>query len=191
MPRNLTDLMESAVSAAPPENHHASDITRLAERRQRRRTTFVAGVAALALVAVAGGTFGLTRGHSTTPEPTAPYKYGQELDVNDAVPVSSLPGFRMLPWTQPSLQPLSEASNRVPTYTGVDASGRLLVTELRRQRRRAGARDGPALRRPRATGATAAGARLAHQWRERGSLGSPATGGCCGPRPACRVPRRA
>ena len=33
MPRNLTDLMEAAVSTAPPEPHHASDITRLAERQ--------------------------------------------------------------------------------------------------------------------------------------------------------------
>jgi len=51
MPRNLIDLMEAAVSAAPPEPHHASDITHLAERRQRRRTTFVAGIAAGALIA--------------------------------------------------------------------------------------------------------------------------------------------
>ena len=76
MPRNLTDLMEAAVSTAPPEPHQAADITRLAERRQRRRTTFVAGAAALAVVAVAGGAFGLTRGQGTTPEPAAPFKYG-------------------------------------------------------------------------------------------------------------------
>ncbi len=131
MPRNLTDLMEAAVSAAPPEKHHASEITHLAERRQRRRTTaFVAGAAALAVVAVVGGAFGLTRGHSSTPEPAAPYKYGQELDVKDAVAATSLRGFRVLPWTQPSVQHPGTGV-ALPTYTGVDASGRLIVATYR------------------------------------------------------------
>lgn len=126
MPRNLTDLMEAAVSAAPPETHHASDITRLAARHQRRRTTFVAGAAALAVIAVGGGAFGLTRGQDSTPEPAAPYKYGQELDAKDAVAATSVRGFRVLPWTQPSVQNLSSGIV-LPNYTGVDASGRLIV----------------------------------------------------------------
>ncbi len=67
MPRNLTDLMEAAVSTAPPEPHHAADITRLAERRQRRRTTGIAGLAALAVVAAGGLGYGLTHDHATTP----------------------------------------------------------------------------------------------------------------------------
>ena len=128
MPRNLTDLMEAAVSAAPPETHHASDITRLAERAQRRRTTFVAGAAALAVIAVGGGAFGLTHGQDSTPEPAAPtFRHGVQIDVKDAVPASSLRGFRVLPWTQPSEQPLPGAINTLPTYVGVDDSGRLLV----------------------------------------------------------------
>ncbi len=130
MPRNLTDLMEAAVSAAPPENHHAADITHLAERRQRRRTTFVAGAAAFAVVAVAGGAFGLTRGHATSPEPAAPYKYGQQLDVKNAVAATSVKGFRVLPWTQPSVQDLGTGIV-LPTYTGLDASGRLIVETYR------------------------------------------------------------
>ncbi len=132
MPRNLTDLMEAAVSAAPPETHHAADITHLAERRQRRRTTFAAGAAALAVVAVAGGAFGLTRGgDDSTVEPTAPYQYGQELDVKDAVAATSVRGFRVLPWTQPSVQHLGGGSTSLPTYAGVDASGRLIVETYR------------------------------------------------------------
>jgi hypothetical protein len=127
MPRNLTDLMEAAVSTAPPEPHQAADITRLAERRQRRRTTFVAGAAALAVVAVAGGAFGLTRGQGTTPEPAAPFKYGEVLDLKDAVAATSVKGFRVLPWTQPSVQDLGGGSISLPTYTGIDASGRLIV----------------------------------------------------------------
>ena len=53
MPRDLTDLMERATTLAPPEPHAAADITRLAERRQRRRTTNIAIGSVLAVV-VAG-----------------------------------------------------------------------------------------------------------------------------------------
>lgn len=132
MPRNLTDLFEDAVRAAPPEPHLAGDITRLAERRQRRRTTFVAAGAALAVVAGAGGAFGLAQHHPSTPEPAAPtYLYGQQLDVRDAVAATSVPGFRVLPWTQPSVQHLGKGSVTLPTYAGVDASGRLIVETYR------------------------------------------------------------
>src|SRR6476660_1776020 len=100
MPRNLSDLFEDAVRAAPPETHFAADITHLAERRQRRRmTAFVAAGASLAVVAAVGLSYGLTHGRATTPEPAGPaYEYGQELDVKDAVAASSLPGFHVLPW---------------------------------------------------------------------------------------------
>jgi hypothetical protein len=132
MPRNLTDLFEDAVRTAPPEPHLAPDITRRAERSQRRRTTLVAGAVALTVVAVAGGGYGLTRGgHDSTPQPAAPYRYGEELDVKDAVAATSLPGFRVLPWTQPSLQHLGNGSVTLPTYAGIDASGRLIVKTYR------------------------------------------------------------
>jgi hypothetical protein len=129
MPRNLTDLFESAVSTAPPELHDARDITRLAERSQRRRTTaFVAAGASLAVVAAVGLGYGLTHGRATTPEPAGPaYRYGQELDVKDAVAASSLPGFQVLPWTQPSVANFGPGRISLPTYLSLDASGRLLV----------------------------------------------------------------
>jgi hypothetical protein len=91
MPRNLTDLMEAAVSAAPPEPHHASDIARLAERHQRRRTAFVAGATAVAGIAVAGGAFGLTRGRAATPEPADSFLHDQTVDASQAVAASSRP----------------------------------------------------------------------------------------------------
>src|SRR5690242_21495813 len=102
MSRNLTDLMEAAVSAAPPEPHHAADITQLAARRQLRRTAFVTAGAALAVVAVAGATIGLTQNHRSTPEPAAPvYLRNQTVDGSSAMPVNALPGYRGEPWTQP------------------------------------------------------------------------------------------
>ena len=128
MPRDLSDLMESAVSSAPPERHHAGDITRAAERAQRRRTTWVAAGAAAAVVVVAGVTVGLTQHHPSQPEPAGqPYLYNQTVDAGQAVSASSLPGYRLEPWTQPSLQQLKGQDGPIHTYTGVDAQGRLLV----------------------------------------------------------------
>ena len=105
------------------------------------------------MVAVAGGAFGLTRGgDDSTVEPTAPYQYGQELDVKDAVAATSVRGFRVLPWTQPSVQHLGGGSTSLPTYAGVDASGRLIVEPYRDAGHR-GARHGSAVRRPGQPGA--------------------------------------
>jgi hypothetical protein len=132
MPRTLNDLFEAAVSTAPPERHHAADITHLAERRQRRRTTFVAAAATLGVAVVAGVAVGITQHHPSKPEPAAPaFKYGQELDVNNVVAASSLPGIRELPWTQPSVQHLAGGGISLPNYAGIDASGRLLVQTYR------------------------------------------------------------
>jgi hypothetical protein len=128
MPRNLTDLMEAAVSTAPPEPHHASDITRLAERHRRRRTTFVAGATAVAVIAVAGGAFGLTRGHATAPEPATSLLHDQTVDASQAVPASSLPGYTAQPWTIRSVQRFQDNSAN-PTYQAVDSAGRLLVVD--------------------------------------------------------------
>jgi hypothetical protein len=128
MPRDLTDLMERAVASAPPEPHHASDITRLAQRHQRRRTSFVAGAATLAVVAAAGGAFGLTRSHATTPEPAQGFKLDQTVDLSQVVPASTLPGYTLLPWTIPSVQEFG-SGERVQTYHSVDAAGRLLVVD--------------------------------------------------------------
>lgn len=127
MPRNLTDLMEAAVSAAPPETHHAADITHLAERRQRRRTTFVAAGVALAVVAVAGVTAGVVHHSPTTPEPAAGYLHDQTIDASSAVPAASVPGYQLQPWTLPSVQDLGKDLAPVPTYSSVDADGRLVV----------------------------------------------------------------
>ena len=76
MPRDLSQLMENAVSTPPHEPHLAGDITRLAQRHQRRRTTFVAAGAALVVVAVAGVTVGLSGHQPSTPEPAARYSFG-------------------------------------------------------------------------------------------------------------------
>ena len=127
MPRNLTDLMDAAVSAAPPETHHAADITHLAERRQRRRTTFLAAGAALAVIAVAGVTAGVVQHSPTTPEPAAGYLHDQTVDAASAVPASTLPGYQREPWTVPSVQDPGHDLAPVPTYQDVDAEGRLIV----------------------------------------------------------------
>ena len=50
--------------------------------------------------------------------------------MKDAVPATSVTGFRVLPWTQPSVAHLSSGIT-LPTYTGVDASGRLIVETYR------------------------------------------------------------
>jgi hypothetical protein len=130
MPRNLTDLMESAVATTPPEPHHAADITRLAQRHQRRRTTFVAAGAALAVVAVAGGAFGLTRGHDTTPEPADTYRMNQHQKLSDAVLAATASGFRTLTYDAPSLRPAHGSNGAIPLYSDVDAQGRLLAIHV-------------------------------------------------------------
>jgi hypothetical protein len=131
MPRDLTDLMESAVASAPPESHHAADITRLAERHQRRRTTFVAGAAALALVAATGGVVALTRGGpDSTPEPVSGYRYDQKVALSAAVPASTLPGYRVVPYTLPSVQRFGHDFGPLPTYQQIDAQGRLIVEDF-------------------------------------------------------------
>ncbi len=128
MPRDLTDLMESATRSAPPEPHHAADITRLAERRHRRRTTGIAGLAALAVVAAGSLGYGLTRGRDSAPQPAERFKLGQTVDLSQAVPASSLPGYTLEPWTIPSVQRLPDGS-QLPTYQAVDSAGRLLVVD--------------------------------------------------------------
>jgi hypothetical protein len=140
MPRDLSDLMESAVSSAPPEKHLAGDITRAAEHSQRRRTTWVAAGAAAAVAVLAGVTIGLTQHHPSTPEPAhQPYLYDQTVDAGQAVAASSLPGYRLEPWTIPSVQPLGRGLLPSPTYHEVDQQGRLLVVRLTGQHDRAGA----------------------------------------------------
>ena len=130
MPRNLTDLMESAVASPPPEPHQAYDITRLAERRQRRRTTFVAGAAALVVVAAAGGAVALRGGgHGTTPEPARQLELDQTVDVSSAVSADSMPGYRQEPWTIPSVQNLGKGYKPLPTYRQIDSEGRLIVED--------------------------------------------------------------
>lgn len=131
MPRDLSELMEQAVSSAPPEKYHAGEITRAAERAQRRRTTWVAASAAAAVVIVAGVTVGLTQHHPTKPEPAhRPYLYGRTVDLSAAVPASSLPGYRDVPFSIPSVQRLGKQTYPNPTYREVDASGHLIVTRF-------------------------------------------------------------
>jgi hypothetical protein len=128
MPRNLTDLMETAVATAPPEPHHAADITRLAQRHQRRRTTLTAGAAALMVFAAGVAGYGVTRDQQSTLEPANRYQRDQTVDLSQAVPASSLPGYTLEPWTIPSVQHLG-AGDDLPTYQAVDATGRLLVVD--------------------------------------------------------------
>jgi hypothetical protein len=132
MPPDLTDLMERATSAAPPEPHDAADITRLAAHRQRRRTASIAGGVAFAVVVAGALGYDVTRGHDTAPEPTGPYKYDQTVDLSSAVPASSLPGYHLEPWTIPSVQHFGPSSSLgpLPTYSDIDAQGRLMVRDL-------------------------------------------------------------
>jgi len=127
MPRDLTDLMEAATRTAPPEPHAASDITRLAATRHRRRTTSIAAAASVAVIAAGLAGYGATRGHATTPEPAAPYKLDQTVDLSSAVPASTLPGYREEPWTLPSVQHLGPGLGPLPTYREIDSQGRLIV----------------------------------------------------------------
>jgi hypothetical protein len=130
MPRNLTDLMESAVATAPPEPHHAADIARLAQHHQRRRTRLTAAGAALAVVAASAGAVALTRGGpDSTPEPASHYLYNQTIDASDAVPASTLPGYRVVPYALPSVQRFGDGNGPLPTYQQVDAHGRLIVED--------------------------------------------------------------
>jgi hypothetical protein len=127
------------VASAPPEPHQANDITRLAQRHQRRRTTFVAAGAALAVVAVAGIGVGVTRGgHDASPEPAAPYKYGQQVSLSDAVPAASVPGFHEIHYSvnavdrQLQTRQMEQQGIINPAYaeyTDVDATGRLIVEQ--------------------------------------------------------------
>lgn len=151
MPSNLSDLMERATSFAPPEPHDAADITRLAARAHRRRTTgVVAGVAAVMVAGVAG--FGLTRGHDTTPEPADPYLYGQQVKLSDAVPVRSIAGYRELHY---GIAPRDETqgTGRFAEYTHIDPSGR--VTVLQHAERGTGPVDGLVLSGPDSTTSSA------------------------------------
>jgi len=127
MPRDLTDLMEAATSSAPPETHLAGDITRLAQHRQRRRTTWVAAGAAAALAVVAGVTVGLTLEHPSRPEPAAPIRTDQRVSARDAVAASSVAGYRELHYAVPATAG-GVSDGPAVTYTDLDASGRLVVT---------------------------------------------------------------
>ena len=138
MPRNLTDLMATAVSAAPPEKHHAGDITHLAERQQRRRTAMVAGGAALAVVAVAGGAFGLNRNHPTTPEPVAPpvlLNQHQKVDATRCRSVAAS-GFGSLDVRRPVGAAGPGGVRADSLWASVDQHGRLLAVRLSRSRPR-------------------------------------------------------
>jgi len=129
MPRDLTDLMESATRAAPPETHPAADITRLAARRHRRRTTSIAVAASVAVIAAGTAGYGLTRGNGgSTPEPAAPLKLDQNVDLSQVVPADSLPDYTLQPWTIRSVQRFPDGT-RIPTYQAVDSAGRLLVVD--------------------------------------------------------------
>ncbi|HEX4688030.1 MAG TPA: hypothetical protein VH228_14720, partial [Nocardioides sp.] len=132
MPRDLTDLMERATTAPPPEPHDAATITHLAARQQRRRTTSI--VAGLAVGLVAAGTlgYGVSRHDDTQPEPVGRFKYDQTVDLSSAVPASTLPGYHAVPWTVPSVQHFGSSSDKspLPTYADIDAQGRLVVEDL-------------------------------------------------------------
>jgi hypothetical protein len=129
MPSNLTDLMERAVASAPPEPHLAHDITRLAQSRQRRRTTFVAAGAALAAVAVTGVVVGFTRGgRDSTPEPVAPpVRMNQHQHLSEAQPADQAQDFRGLDYPVASADGDVSTQTAVAIYTDLDAEGRLLV----------------------------------------------------------------
>jgi hypothetical protein len=129
MPRDLTDLMESATRSAPAEPHDAADITRLAVRRHRRRTTVIAAAASVAVVAAGSLGYGLTRGQDTSPEPAHDLLHDQTVDLSQAVPASSLSDYTLEPWTIPSVQRFGAGKQPIPTYRSVDASGRLLVVD--------------------------------------------------------------
>jgi hypothetical protein len=128
MPQQLTELFEQAVRSAPPEPHQAHNITRLAVRRQQRRTTSIAAAASIAVIAAGVVGYGVSRHQNTTPEPADRYQHDQTVDVWQAAPASSLPGYTVEPWTLRSQQRF--ASGQVlPTYQGVDSAGRLLVVD--------------------------------------------------------------
>ena len=128
MSRDLTDLMERATAFAPPEPHPADEITQVAVRRHRRRTNGIIGGACAAVLVVAGLAYGVTR-HDSKPQPAAPYKHNQQVDVSDAVAGSVLPGFEREPWTIPSVQEFGPRTFPWATYHDVDADGRLIVLD--------------------------------------------------------------
>jgi hypothetical protein len=131
MPRDLTDLMERATAFAPAEPHDAADITRLAARHQQRRTAAIAGGLVLAVV-VAGVTgYGVTRTHDSSPVPAGPYRYGQTVDLSDAVPASTVAGYRLEPWSIASVQHPGPRQGPLATYHSIDADGRLIVVHRR------------------------------------------------------------
>jgi hypothetical protein len=132
MPRDLTDLMERATSFAPPEPHAATDITRLAARRQQRRTTSIAAGLAVGMVAAGVIGYGTTRSGDRTPKPVGPVPGRLHQSVADAVPPSSVPGFETIDYGVPSvasnLGPLAPAG--AGQYADVDAGGRLMVMRM-------------------------------------------------------------
>jgi hypothetical protein len=132
MPRDLTDLMERATSFAPPEPYDASDITRLAAHRQRRRTTSIAASVAVVMVVAGAIGYGTTRSGDLAPEPVGPPHDRLHQSVTDAVSASSIAGFSTRDYGVPSV-----ASNLGPVapvgvgqYADVDAAGRLMVMEV-------------------------------------------------------------
>jgi hypothetical protein len=132
MPRDLTDLMERATSIAPPEPYDASDITRLAAHRQRRRTTGIAASVAVVMVVAGAIGYGTTRSGDLAPEPVGPPHDRLHQSVTDAVSASSVAGFSTRDYGVPSV-----ASNLGPVapvgvgqYADVDAAGRLMVMEV-------------------------------------------------------------
>jgi hypothetical protein len=129
MPRDLTDLMESATSFAPPEPHDADAITRLAVQRQRRRTTSLVGGVALAVVVAGAAGYGAAHGHESTPEPLGPYRYGQHPTLADAVTSAHAPWFRTFDYGVPSVLPGAHDRGPVAEYLDVDAQGRLAAMQ--------------------------------------------------------------
>ena len=133
MPHDLMDLLQRAVDAAPPESHTPGEITRLAVRRQRRRTALVAGGAALALVAVGGIAVALRPADTDSkPAPVSPYLFDRTVDASQAVPAASLASYEEETWgvlsvitpPEPYLAPYA-------TYRDIDADGHLAVVEAR------------------------------------------------------------
>lgn len=130
MPRDLTDLMERATAVAPAETHAAGDITRRAQRAQRRRTQGI--VAGLAVVALAAGGigYGTTRARGDRVEqPASPYQTGVHQSLARAVAADTAPGLTMLDYGVPSYADLGKGLLPAPRYADVDASGRLFVQD--------------------------------------------------------------
>jgi hypothetical protein len=128
MPRDLTDLMEQATSFAPAEPHDAAAITRLAADRQRRRTASIAGGLALVVVVAGVAGYGVTRrGDDSTPEPAGRVRLGQQVGPDDAVPATSVRGYRELHYAVPPVDGGAGTRHPIARYADIDETGRLAI----------------------------------------------------------------